>query len=92
MKNKNFRFSNTGNAFLCAFAAYYAVSIIYQLVFTVMYKSTSAWPPVVVWCEYLLNPIAFVSTVLIYSKCRNVDVVRATKLEYIPVEFYRFAL
>lgn len=81
MKNKNFRFSNTGNAFLCAFAAYYAVSIIYQLVFTVIYKSTSAWPPVVVWCEYILNPVAFVSTVLIYSKCKNVDVVSATKLD-----------
>lgn len=79
MKKDNFKFSNTGNAFLVAFAIYYAVSIIYQLALTLVYGNN--WPNAAVWCSYLLNPIAFIGTCLIYAKQKDVNIVSAAKLK-----------
>lgn len=77
---KNFKFSNTGNVFLTAFALYYAVSVAYQLLFTLIYGSTN-WPVAAEWCNYLLNPIVFISVAYFYSRKKKVDFVSATKLD-----------
>lgn len=77
MKNKNFKFSNTGNAFLVAFATFYVLSLIYEFSF----RFTSGMSGAAAWCQYLINPVAFIGSMLVYAKRKNVDVVSATKLD-----------
>lgn len=76
MKNKNFKFSNTGNAFLVAFATFYVLSLIYEFSF----RFTSGMSGAAAWCQYLINPVAFIGSMLVYARRKNVDVVSATKL------------
>lgn len=76
MKNKNFKFSNTGNAFLVAFATFYVLSLIYEFSF----RFSSGMSGAAAWCQYLINPVAFIGSMLVYAKRKNVDVVYATKL------------
>ena len=76
MKNKNFKFSNTGNAFLVAFATFYVLSLIYEFSF----RFTSGMSGAAAWCQYLINPVAFIGSMLVYAQRKNVDVVSATKL------------
>ena len=66
MKNKNFKFSNTSNAFLVAFATFYVLSLIYEFSF----RFTSG----------MSGAAAFIGSMLVYAKRKNVDVVSATKL------------
>lgn len=81
MKKDNFKFSNTGNAFLTAFAMYYAVSLIYEISLMFIYGGDTAnWPAAAQWCSYLLNPVVFIGTCLVYSKKKNVNIVSAAKL------------
>lgn len=75
MKNKNFKFSNTGNAFLVAFVTFYVLSLAYELIFRFTGMTAAAQ-----WCQYLLNPVAFIGSMLVYAKRKNVDVVSATRL------------
>lgn len=78
---KNFKFSNTGNAFLLAFGMYYAASIAYQLILTRFYGNASQWPVAAQWCNYLLNPVVFIGVSLIYAKKKDVNIVSAAKLK-----------
>ncbi len=80
MKKDNFKFSNTGNAFLTAFAMYYGISLIYELAMMFSYGGTENWPVAAQWCSYLLNPLVFIGTCLVYSKKKDVNIVRAAKL------------
>ncbi|MEG1791875.1 MAG: type II CAAX endopeptidase family protein [Clostridia bacterium] len=75
-KRKNFRFSNTGNAFLLAFGTYYAVSLIYQSLSTAFFPNLK----IGLWLTYLINPCVFVGTMIWYSRKKNVDFVVATRL------------
>ncbi len=77
MKNKNFKFTNTGNAFLVAFATFYVLSLIYEFAF----RFSGGMGSVASWCQYLINPVAFIGSMLVYAKKKNVDVVSATKLK-----------
>ena len=76
MKNKNFKFSNTGNAFLVAFATFYVLSLIYEFSF----RFTSGMSGAAAWCQYLINPITKKKTMPEYAKRKNDDDVTATKL------------
>lgn len=63
-ENKNFKFSNTGNAFLVAFATFYVLSLIYEFSF----RFTSGMSGAAAWCQYLINPVAFIGSMLVYAK------------------------
>lgn len=76
---KNFKFYSTGNAFLLAFGLYYAASIVYELIMTFVFRRIGR-PVATQWCAYLLNPIVFIGTMLIYSRRKRVDIVSAAKL------------
>lgn len=76
---KNFKFSNTGNVFLIAFAAYYAVNLILQLLFTLILPAKTA-AIFRSWVMFAINAIVFIAVTVWYSKRKNVDFVSATKL------------
>lgn len=76
---KNFKFSNTGNAFLLAFASYYAVNLILQALFALLLPKNIA-TIFSTWVMFAINAIVFVGVMYWYSRKKNVNFVSATKL------------